>query len=86
MQSENCFCLSGGRSEGRVFLSMRDPIQVVVMPENFEFQYGNSFSVSCVVGGTPLPKLSWKKDGQIIEVTPISSTFIICIKWFRPEY
>jgi hypothetical protein len=57
----------GGRSEGHVYLAVRVPVNVVVVPERFQFQQGDSVSLSCYASGTPTPTFVWKKDGVVLK-------------------
>jgi hypothetical protein len=57
----------GGSSEGHVYLAVREPLNVVVVPEQFQFQRGDSVSLSCYATGTPKPAFVWKKDGLVLK-------------------
>jgi hypothetical protein len=58
---------TGGRSEGHVYLAVREPVTVTVVPERFHFQQGDSVTLSCYATGTPKPTFVWKKDGLALE-------------------
>jgi hypothetical protein len=69
-----CFSLTifvalyiGGRSEGHVYLAVREPVKVVVVPEWFQFQQGDTVSLSCYATGTPKPTFVWQKDGLVLK-------------------
>jgi hypothetical protein len=57
----------GGRSEGHVYLAVREPINVVVVPEQFQFQQGDSVTLSCYATGTPKPTFVWQKEGHVLK-------------------
>jgi hypothetical protein len=60
------FCV-GGKNEGHVYLAVKEPVRVVVVPERFQFRQGDSVSLSCHASGTPKPTFMWKKDGHILK-------------------
>ncbi|KAJ4441696.1 hypothetical protein ANN_11554 [Periplaneta americana] len=57
----------GGKSEGQVYLAVKEPVHVVVTPDRFQFQQGDSITLSCHATGTPKPEFVWKKDGHILK-------------------
>jgi hypothetical protein len=57
----------GGKSEGQVYLALKEPVQVEVVPHQFQFQQGDSVSLSCHATGTPKPTFMWKKDGHVLK-------------------
>jgi hypothetical protein len=50
-----------------VYLAVREPVNVVVVPERFQFQQGDSVSLSCYATGTPKPTFVWQKDGRVLK-------------------
>jgi hypothetical protein len=66
----------GGSSEGQVYLALKEPVHVEVVPERFHFQQGDSVSLSCRATGIPTPSFVWKKDGHVLkEVYVIAEQF-----------
>jgi hypothetical protein len=57
----------GGRSEGQVYLALKEPVHVEIVPERFHFQQGDSISLSCHATGIPKPSFMWKKDGHVLK-------------------
>jgi hypothetical protein len=57
----------GGKTEGHVYLAVKEPVHVIVAPERFHFQRGDSVSLSCHATGTPKPVFVWKKNGFVLK-------------------
>jgi hypothetical protein len=50
-----------------VYLTLKEPVNANVVPEQFHFQLGDSVSLSCHATGTPKPTFVWKKDGHVLK-------------------
>lgn len=50
-----------------MYLAVREPINVVVVPEQFQFQQGDSVTLSCYATGTPKPTFVWQKEGHVLK-------------------
>lgn len=62
----------GGRTQGRAFLLVKDPLKVVVEPENLSFVEGDSARFTCSATGKPQPRLEWRRNQHKITVRNFS--------------
>lgn len=58
----------GGKSQGRIFLLVKDPLTVFVEPKNVTYAMGDSARLSCSATGKPQPRLEWRKDQRTLTV------------------
>ncbi|PNF42950.1 hypothetical protein B7P43_G11501, partial [Cryptotermes secundus] len=84
----------GGTSEGQVYLALKEPVHVEVVPERFHFQQGDSVSLSCHSTSIPKPSFVWKKDGHVLKegdgrnlrLTEEESGLTLFLEYADPSY
>lgn len=59
----------GGKSQGRVYLLVKDPLKIYVEPANITYEVGDSARFTCYASGKPQPQLEWRRDLRTITVS-----------------